>query len=73
MSLHCQAYPDGSFNRFKARLVAMRFTQSYGIDYLEAFVPVAKLNIICVLFSLVSNLERPLHQLDMKMSSLAWT
>ena len=57
---------DGSVNRFKARLVAKGFTQSYGIDYQETFVPIAKLNTIRVLLSLASNLDWPLYQLDVK-------
>ncbi|KAL4560354.1 hypothetical protein LXL04_032504 [Taraxacum kok-saghyz] len=57
---------DGSVNRYKARLVAKGYTQSYGIDYAETFAPVAKLNYIRVLLSLAANLDRPLHQLDVK-------
>lgn len=57
---------DGSINRFKARLVAKGFTQSYSIDYEETFAPVAKLNSIRVLLSLVANQEWPLQQLDIK-------
>ena len=57
---------DGSVNRYKACLVAKGFTQSYGIDYEEMFAPVAKLNSIRVILSLVANLDEPLHQLDIK-------
>lgn len=53
-------------NRHKARLVAKGFSQSYGIDYLETFAPVAKLNTIRIIFSLAVNLDWPLAQLDIK-------
>ena len=57
---------DGSIVRYKARLVAKGFTQTYGIDYQETFAPVAKINSIRVLLSLVVNSNWPLHQLDVK-------
>ena len=46
--------------------MAKGFTQSYGIDYQETFAPVAKLNTIGVLISIVVNLDWPLLQLDVK-------
>lgn len=58
--------PDGSVNRYKARLVAQRFTQSYGVSYEETFAPVAKLNSVRVLLSIAANLDWALHQLDIK-------
>ncbi|RVW19305.1 Retrovirus-related Pol polyprotein from transposon RE1 [Vitis vinifera] len=35
---------DGSLERCKARLVAKGYTQTYGVDYQETFVPAAKMN-----------------------------
>jgi Reverse transcriptase (RNA-dependent DNA polymerase) len=42
------------------------YIQTYGIDYDETFVPVAKMNTVRTLFSLVGNEGWKLHQLDMK-------
>jgi len=52
--------------RYKARLVAKGYTQTYGIDFQETFSSVAKLNTVRVLLSLAANLDRPLHQFDVK-------
>ena len=57
---------DGLIERYKARLMAKRFTQTYGVDYLETFSPVAKLNIVRILLSLATNLDWPLLQLNRK-------
>lgn len=51
---------------FKTRLMAKGYTQSYGINYIETFTLVAKINTIRVFLSLVANLDWPLQQSDVK-------
>ncbi|BBN70141.1 hypothetical protein Prudu_1439S000600 [Prunus dulcis] len=46
---------DSSIDRYKTRLVAKCYIQTYEVDYLETFAPVAKLNIVRVLLSLAAN------------------
>ncbi|KAH9735881.1 protein kinase domain-containing protein [Citrus sinensis] len=64
---------DGEVEKYKARLVAQGFTQTYGIDYEETFALMAKLNSIQVLLSLAVNLDWELHQLDVKNAFLNGT
>ena len=57
---------DGSIARYKARLVARGYTQSYGIDYNETFAPVAKLNTVRLVIALASMHQWDLSQFDVK-------
>jgi hypothetical protein len=58
--------PSGNVERYKARLFAKGYTQTYGIDYEETFAPVDKMNSVRVLISCAANLGWNLHQLDVK-------
>jgi hypothetical protein len=61
---------EGSVDKFKARLVAKRFSQIQGQDYDESFAPVVRFNSLCLLLSIVAaNGFVPL-QLDVKAAFL---
>lgn len=57
---------DRSIDQYKTRLVAKGYIQIYGIDYQKTFSPIAKLDIVKVLLSLVANLNWLLHHFDVK-------
>ena len=57
---------DRSLKWYKARLVAKGYTQTYGMDYLETFALIAKMNIIRILLSLATNHGWSLQQFDIK-------
>ena len=50
----------------QSSLVDKGFTQTFGIDYLETFAPMAKLNTVRELLSMAVNLDWPLQKLDVK-------
>nr|GEZ28347.1 putative RNA-directed DNA polymerase [Tanacetum cinerariifolium] len=58
--------PGGTTERYKVRLVAKGYTQTYGIDYCETFSLVAEINTIRVLIFVATNKGWPLHQFDVK-------
>lgn len=56
--------PDGTVDRFKARLVAKRYTQQLGIDFHNKFSPTAKIVSTRCLLTLAAMYLWNLHQLD---------
>ncbi|KAG8481669.1 hypothetical protein CXB51_026598 [Gossypium anomalum] len=61
---------DGSLNKLKARLVVKGFSQKYGLDYMETFAPVARLDTIGLLIALAYQKQWKIHQLDVKSAFL---
>jgi len=50
--------------------MAKRFTQTYGVDYLETFTSVAKMDTVKVILSLATNHDWDLQQFDVKYAFL---
>ena len=48
---------DRTLERYKVRLIAKGYTQTCGVDYLDTFALVAKMNIVRVLLSITTNLN----------------
>jgi hypothetical protein len=62
---------SGSIIRFKARLVARGFSQVYGVDYFDTYVPVAKHQSIRILFAIAAAEGLEIHQMDVITAFLA--
>ena len=62
--------PDGSVEKYKARIVARGFTQKEGINYDETFAPIARYTTIRTIISLVAVFGWKLHQMDVKTTFL---
>ena len=55
-------------NKFKACLVAKGYKQEYGVDYVEVFAPIARLNTLVFVISLVAQNAWKIYQLNVKFS-----
>ena len=56
--------PDGSIQKYKARLVAQGFSQVYGEDYDEVFAPVARFESVRAIVSQAVKKKMHIHQMD---------
>ena len=55
---------DGHIERYKARLVAQRYSQKFGTDYDETFSPVVRLESVRTLIAMSVQQSLQLHQVD---------
>ena len=62
--------PDGSIERYKARLVARGYTQRYGRDYTETFAPVVRFDSIRIILAIAAANQMILRQFDVKTAFL---
>nr|AAT44242.1 putative ubiquitin carrier protein [Oryza sativa Japonica Group] len=62
--------PDGTIEKYKARLIAKGYTQKEGEDFFDTYSPVARLTTIRVLLSLAASHGLLVHQMDVKTSFL---
>lgn len=57
-------HPNGTVERYKARLVIKGFHQNEGLDYKHTFAPIVKLATVRVIIAIATAKGWPLHQLD---------
>ncbi|MCO5606885.1 hypothetical protein L7F22_061076 [Adiantum nelumboides] len=62
--------PNGSVDRYKARLVARGFTQQEGVDYFDTYLLVLGMTAFWVLIALAAKFNLLLHHLDIKTAFL---
>ena len=59
--------PDGSIDKFKARLVAKAFKQKIDLDFFDTFSPVTRITSIRLLIAIVAIFYLQIHQMDVKL------
>src|ERR1044072_9535549 len=57
---------NGNIERYKARLVAKRYTKKDGVDYKETFSSVSKKDSLRIIMALVAHYVLELYQMDVK-------
>ena len=61
---------DGTFDKFKARLVACGYSQIHGQNYFETFSPTVSLENVRILLALAAHYDWEAHQVDVQTAFL---
>ena len=62
--------PDSSIQKHKARIVAQGFMQVEGMDFDQTFTPIAKFSSLHTIFTLATEHDLKVHQIDIKATYL---
>ena len=68
--LRKQLKPDGSIDKFKARLAAKGFKQKVVLDFSNTFSPVTRITSIRLLIAIAAIFDLKIHQMDVKTAFL---
>ena len=58
--------PDGTINKYKARLVVKGYRQKEGLDYFDTYSPVTRITSIRMLIALAAVHDLKIHQMDVQ-------
>ena len=62
--------PDGTIDKYKARLVVKGYRQKEGLDYFDTYSPVTRITSIRMLIALAAVHDLKIHQMDVKTAFL---
>ena len=62
--------PDGTIDKYKARLVVKGYRQKEGLDYFDTYSPVTRITSIRMLIALAAVHDLKIHQMDVNTTFL---
>ena len=62
--------PDGTIDKYKARLVVKEYRLKEGLDYFDTYTPVTRITSIRMLIALAAVHDLKIHQMDVKIAFL---
>jgi hypothetical protein len=65
-----KTFDSGAVDRYKARLVAKRYSQRKGFEYLQTYAPVVKLVTVRMLLAIANKKHFEIHQMDVNTAFL---